>query len=130
MYIRCVYIFKWCRMLDPNSSSAAGSMFQTEGSVHKRSSPVPFLAGRTLGSDTGLALPLERSVLIMPACPPSLFTSFFISCKGRAQREVVSGGGRGRRLGHTKQKTTLYSNDVDVCGLIFYLTEIMSVKAE
>lgn len=56
-------------------------------------SRVPFLAGRTLESDTGLALPLERSDLIVPVCPPSLFVSFFISYEQREEQEAMSGGG-------------------------------------
>ena len=59
---------------------------------------VPFLPGRTPGSDTGLARPLESSDFIMLACPPSLFASFFISCRERERgrgggEEVMSGGG-------------------------------------
>ncbi|TNN45029.1 hypothetical protein EYF80_044776 [Liparis tanakae] len=46
----------------------------------------PFRPDRTLASDTGLALPLERSDLIMLACPPSLFPSFLISYGERGRR--------------------------------------------
>lgn len=46
--------------------------------VRKGTRVLPFLAGLRLGSDFGLALPLDRSDLD-PAKLDSFFTSFFVS---------------------------------------------------
>lgn len=66
-------------------------------------SRVPFLPGRTMGSDTGLSLPLERSDLIMLPCPPSLFISFFISCRNRGEEDSEW---RGKRCSWGRKKAS------------------------